>query len=71
MLDSLRLFAHEVMPAFADVTGQATMPRTGNLDVAAARRAAPRCPPRGPTWELPDAEFLQINWEVPDEVRSA
>jgi Acetoacetate decarboxylase (ADC) len=44
------------------------MPRYGTLDVAPV---APDLPVlsslEAPTWELPDAEFLQINWEVEDE----
>ena len=43
------------------------MPRFGTLDVAPI---APDLPDlsaiAGPEWELPDAEFLQINWEVDD-----
>ena len=43
------------------------MPRFGTLDVAPI---APDLPDvtaiAGPEWELPDAEFLQINWEVED-----
>jgi hypothetical protein len=44
------------------------MPRFGTLDVAPI---APDLPDlsalAGPEWELADAEFLQINWEVDDE----
>ena len=44
------------------------MPRFGTLDVAPI---APDLPDlsaiAGPEWELPDAEFLQINWEVDDD----
>ena len=43
------------------------MPRFGTLDVAPI---APDLPDlsaiAGPEWELPDGEFLQINWEVDD-----
>ena len=43
------------------------MPRFGTLDVAPI---APDLPDlsaiAGPEWELPDAELLQINWEVDD-----
>ena len=44
------------------------MPRFGTP----RRRRPPRPTPptcrrsTAPTWELPDAEFLQINWEVDD-----
>ena len=44
------------------------MPRFGTLDLAPI---APDLPDlaalKGPEWELADAEFLQINWEVDDE----
>ena len=48
------------------------MPRTGTLDVAAALTdAAPRAVhARAPSWELADAEFLQVNWEVDDDRRA-
>src|SRR5829696_1223158 len=43
------------------------MPRFGTLDVVPI---APDLPDvsaiAGPEWELPDAQFLQINWEVED-----
>ena len=44
------------------------MPRSGTLDVAAAAGDAARrvCSLDAPTWEMPDAQFLQINWEVDD-----
>jgi hypothetical protein len=48
------------------------MPRFGTLDVAPI---APDLPDlsaiAGPEWELADAEFLQINWEVDDEASLA
>ena len=44
------------------------MPRSGVLDLAAVVDDLPRLASLvAPTWELPDAEFLQINWEVDDE----
>jgi hypothetical protein len=44
------------------------MPRYGTLDVAPIAPDLPKLTEiAGPTWELPDAEFLQINWEVDDE----
>lgn len=44
------------------------MPRYGTLDVAPIAPDLPTLTDiAGPTWELPDAEFLQINWEVDDD----
>lgn len=44
------------------------MPRYGTLDVAPIATDLPTLAEiAGPTWELPDAEFLQINWEVDDD----
>ena len=44
------------------------MPRFGTLDVAAALPHAPHVLSLdGPSWELPDAQFIQVNWEVEDE----
>jgi hypothetical protein len=43
------------------------MPRYGTLDVAPAADLPHLSALAGPTWELPDAEFLQINWEVEDD----
>lgn len=43
------------------------MPRFGTLDLAAALPAAPWVVSLdGPSWELPDAHLLQVNWEVDD-----
>jgi hypothetical protein len=43
------------------------MPRSGTLDVAANLAAAPAIASLdAPTWEMTDAQFLQINWEVED-----
>lgn len=43
------------------------MPRFGTLDLAPVGPDLPDVTAlAGPTWELPDAEFLQINWEVDD-----
>lgn len=43
------------------------MPRYGTLDVAALPAEPPvLSPSAAPSWELPNAEFLQINWEVDD-----
>ena len=42
-------------------------PRTGRARPRLPRRPADVHPRRRPTWELPDAQFLQINWEVLDE----
>lgn len=44
------------------------MPRFGSLDLTGADPAAlPTLSSAGaPSWELPDAELLQINWEVDD-----
>ncbi len=43
------------------------MPRSGTLDVAANLAAAPALASlAAPTWEMTDAQFLQINWEVDD-----
>ena len=43
-------------------------PRHGALDVAATLPDLPDLTAlAGPSWELPDAQFLQINWEVEDE----
>ena len=43
------------------------MPRSGALDVSSVVDDVPRLASlAAPTWELPDAEFLQINWEVED-----
>ena len=42
-------------------------PRLGTLDVAATLPDLPNPTALvGPTWEMPDAQFLQINWEVED-----
>src|SRR5580698_5137153 len=42
-------------------------PRRGTLDVAALQGDLPHLSAlAGPTWELPGAHFLQINWEVED-----
>lgn len=43
------------------------MPRFGALDVVPVTPDLPHLSAlAGPTWELPDAELLQINWEVDD-----
>jgi hypothetical protein len=42
------------------------MPRFGTLDVAPLTDLPDLSAIAGPEWELPDAEFLQINWEVDD-----
>jgi hypothetical protein len=43
------------------------VPRFGTLDVTAGSAQLPVVSDlAAPTWELPDAEFLQINWEVDD-----
>ena len=43
------------------------MPRFGALDVDLVSSHLPHLSAlAAPTWELPDAEFLQINWEVDD-----
>ena len=43
-------------------------PRHGALDVSATLPDLPNLTAlAGPSWELPDAQFLQINWEVEDE----
>ena len=42
-------------------------PRTGELDVATLGDLPAFTPGSAPSWELPDAQFLQINWEVLDE----
>jgi hypothetical protein len=43
------------------------MPRSGALDVPSVLADLPRVGSLvAPTWEMPDAEFLQINWEVDD-----
>ena len=68
MLESLRTFGREVMPAFQEYEEHADAP----LRHPRRRRRSPPTSPTcrrspGPTWELPDAEFLQINWEVDDE----
>jgi Acetoacetate decarboxylase (ADC) len=43
------------------------MPRSGTLDVAASLPSAPALAALdAPTWEMTDAQFLQINWEVDD-----
>jgi hypothetical protein len=48
------------------------MPRFGTLDVGTVAADLPHLSAlAGPTWELPDAEFLQINWEVDDETSLA
>ena len=42
-------------------------PRQGTLDLAALATAPPELASlEAPSWELPGAEFLQINWEVAD-----
>ena len=44
------------------------MPRFGTLDVAAAVGDAPVVASLdAPSWELPDVQLLQVNWEVDDE----
>ena len=44
------------------------MPRFGTLDVAAVLASAPHVRSLdAPSWELPDAQFLQVNWEVDHE----
>lgn len=40
------------------------MPVFGTLDVPPAADLPHLSAASGPTWELPDGEFLQINWEV-------
>jgi hypothetical protein len=43
------------------------MPRSGALDVPSVVADLPRVGSlAAPSWEMPDAEFLQINWEVDD-----
>jgi len=42
-------------------------PRVGALDPSSLDDLPAFTPGRAPTWELPDAQFLQINWEVLDE----
>ena len=42
-------------------------PRTGELDVATLGDLPAFTSDSAPSWELPDAQFLQINWEVLDE----
>ncbi len=42
------------------------MPRFGTLEVAPATDLPHLSALAGPSWELPDGEFLQINWEVDD-----
>ena len=43
------------------------MPQFGTLDVDLVSSHLPHLSAlAAPTWELPDAEFLQINWEVDD-----
>ncbi len=42
-------------------------PRTGALDPSTLGDLPAFTPGAAPTWELPDAQFLQINWEVLDE----
>jgi hypothetical protein len=43
-------------------------PRHGVLDVATTLPDLPNLTAlAGPTWEMPDAQFLQINWEVEDD----
>jgi Acetoacetate decarboxylase (ADC) len=44
------------------------MPRYGAMDVAPVLPELPDVTDlAGPSWEMPDAQFLQINWEVADE----
>jgi hypothetical protein len=44
------------------------MPRNGTLDVAAALPDAPHVlSTEGPSWEIPDATLVQVNWEIEDE----
>jgi hypothetical protein len=48
------------------------MPRYGTADVATWLPDAPLVlSAEGPTWEMPDAQFLQINWEVDDDAAMA
>jgi hypothetical protein len=43
------------------------MPRLGTLDVGAALPNAPQLTTlESPSWEMTDAQFLQVNWEVED-----
>ena len=43
-------------------------PRHGTLDIAPTLPDLPHLSSlAGPEWEMPDAQFLQINWEVEDE----
>ena len=43
------------------------MPRFGTLDVARALADAPHVLSlETPRWELPEASFIQVNWEVED-----
>src|SRR6185312_3687544 len=43
------------------------MPRSGSLDVATIAGDVPEvCSLDTPTWEMENAHFLQINWEVED-----
>src|SRR4029079_9370803 len=60
--------AHVRPGGHAGLQGVAPMPRFGTLDVAPIIPDLPDLTALGgPAWELPDAEFLQINWEVDDE----
>ena len=44
------------------------MPLSGTLDVSTALASAPHVLSlAGPTWELPEASFVQVNWEVEHE----
>lgn len=43
------------------------MPRSGTLDTTAALIDAPHVlSTDGPSWELPDATLVQVNWEIDD-----
>jgi len=44
------------------------MPRTGTLDTAASLADAPHVlSTSGPSWDIPDATLVQVNWEVDDD----
>ena len=42
------------------------MPRSGLLDVASPTKVPIMASLAAPSWEMENAQFLQINWEVED-----
>ncbi len=79
VLASLRLFAREVMPAFADAKPangagrprECLMPLFGALELTTVAARLPSMPDLDTeAWSLPGAEILQLAFEVPRDTES-